>query len=83
MSRVFANGPGDPSSIPGRFMEHDASLINTQYYKVRIKGKVEQSTEWSSALPYTSVKKLLKRKPSGYPRLRSSALLFFTCYHVD
>ena len=33
----------------------DASLINTQQYKVRIKGKVEQSREMSSALPYTSV----------------------------
>ena len=31
------------------------ALINTQQYKVRIKGKVEQSREWSSALPYTSV----------------------------
>ena len=33
----------------------DAALLNTQYYKVRIKGKVEQSREKSSALPYTSV----------------------------
>ena len=29
----------------------DAAL----HYKVRIKGKVEQSREWSSALPYTSL----------------------------
>ena len=30
-----------------------AALLNTQYYvyKVRIKGKVEQSREWSNALP--------------------------------
>ena len=27
-------------------------LLNTQYYKVRIKGKVKQSREWSRALPY-------------------------------
>ena len=33
----------------------DATLINTQYYKVRIKAKMEQSREWSSALPYTTV----------------------------
>ena len=33
----------------------DATLLNTQYYKVRIKGKVEQSKEWSSTLPYTLV----------------------------
>ena len=33
----------------------DASLLNTQYFKVRIKGKVEQSRETSSAFSYTSV----------------------------
>ena len=49
--RVFANGPGDLSSIPGRVipktqkMVLNASLLNTQHYKVRIKGKVEQSRE--------------------------------------
>ena len=59
--RVFANGPGDLGSIPGRVipktqkMVLDASLLNTQHYKVRIKGKVEQSRERSSALPYTLV----------------------------
>ena len=35
----------------------DAGLLNT-HHKVRIKGKVEQSREWSSALPYTSVSPL-------------------------
>ena len=29
--------------------------VCTQHYKVRFKGKVEQSREWSSALPYTLV----------------------------
>ena len=33
----------------------DSALLNTQRYKVRIKGKVEQSREWSSALLYTLV----------------------------
>ena len=33
----------------------DASLSNTQHYKVRHKGKVEQSKERSSAFPYTLV----------------------------
>ena len=56
--RVFANGPGDLGSIPGRVipktqkMQLDASLLNTQHYKVRIKGKVEKSRERSSALSY-------------------------------
>ena len=59
--RVFANGPGDLDSIPGRVipktlkMVLDTTLLNTQHYKVRFKGKVEQSWEWSSALPYTLV----------------------------
>ena len=33
----------------------DTSLLNSQHYKVRIKGKVEQSRERSSALLYTLV----------------------------
>ena len=59
--RVFANGPGDLGSIPGRVipktqkMALDAALLNTQHYKVKIKGKVEQSRERSSALPYILV----------------------------
>ena len=36
-------------------MVFDAALLNTQHYKVRIKGKVEQSREWSNTLPYTLV----------------------------
>ena len=61
VSRVFANGPGEWGSIPSRVIPKTQkmvlgfALLNTQHYKVRIKGKVEQSWEWSSALPYTSV----------------------------
>ena len=33
----------------------DATLLNTQQYKVRIKGQINQSREWSSALPNTKV----------------------------
>ena len=60
MSRVFANGPGVQGSIPGRVipktqkMIPDVALHNTRHYKVRIKGKVEQSRERSSARPNTS-----------------------------
>ena len=32
-----------------------ATLLKTQHYKVQIKGKVKQSRERSSALPYTLV----------------------------
>ena len=68
MSRVFANGSGVLGLIPGRVIPKtqkmilDAALLNTQHYKVNtqpykvhIKGKVEQSRERSSALPYTLV----------------------------
>ena len=61
VGRVFVNGPGGLDSIPGRVipktlkMVLDISLLNTPQYEVRIKGKVEQSRERSTALPYTSV----------------------------
>ena len=55
--RVFANGPGDLGSIPGRVipktqkMVLDTSLLSTQHYKVRIKGKVEQSRKGVAPSP--------------------------------
>ena len=61
LDRVFTNAPGDLGSIPGPVipktfkMVLDTFLLITQQYKVRIKGKVEQSRERSSNLPYTSV----------------------------
>ena len=57
VGRVFANGPGDLSSIPGHVLPKtlkivlDTSLLNTQHYKVHVKGKVEQSRERSSSSP--------------------------------
>ena len=44
MVKVFANGPEDRGPIPGRVIPKTqktilvASRLNTQYYKVRIKG---------------------------------------------
>ena len=61
MSTVFTNGPEDRDSLPGRDipktqkMVLDATLLNTQHNKVTIKGKVDQSWEWSSIFSYTSV----------------------------
>ena len=61
VGRVFANGPGDLGSIPGRVIRKilkivlDTSLFNTQLYKLRLKGKMEQTIEKSNALPYTLV----------------------------
>ena len=51
VGRVFANGSGDLGSILGRVipktlkMVLDTTLLNILQYKVRIKGKVEQSRE--------------------------------------
>ena len=61
MSKVFTNGRGDQDSIPGQVIPKTqkmvlyATLLNIQHYKVRIKGLVEQSKEWSSVLLYTLV----------------------------
>ena len=61
IGRMFANDPEDQGSIPSRVIPRtlkmvlDTYLLNPQHYKVRIKGKVDQSRERSSALPYTSV----------------------------
>ena len=83
---MFASGRGDKGSIPGRVipktlkMVLNTYLLNTQHYKIRIKGNVEKSRKTSSTLSYTSMQSLLKRKPSGRPRLRSPTLL---TYFID
>ena len=57
VGREFANNPGDLGSIPGRVisktlkMVRNTSLLKTQQYKVRIKGKVKKLMERSSVLP--------------------------------
>ena len=59
--RVFAIGLGDQGLILGQVipktlkMVLDTSLLNTRQYKVCINGKVEQSRERSSTVPYTSM----------------------------
>ena len=75
---MFANGPGYLGSIPGRVipktlkMVLDTSLLNTKQYKVRIKGKVEQSRERSCAYPYTS-----EIEPSGHLRQKGDNFTYF------
>ena len=55
MSKVFTNAPRDRGSIPGGIISKTqkmvlyAFLLSTQHCKVKIKGKVGQSKEWSSA----------------------------------
>ena len=51
--------PRKPGFRPGQVIPKtqnmllDASLLNTQHYKARIKGKVKQSSERSGTVPYT------------------------------
>ena len=47
---MFANHPFDQVSISSL----DTSMRNSQHYKVRIKGKVEQSWKRSTNFPYNS-----------------------------
>ena len=74
MSRVLPMTRATRVQSPGRVipktqkMVLDTALLCTPQYKERIKGKVEQSWEWSSAIPYTSVLQLLKREPFGHRR---------------
>ena len=80
--RVFANEPGDLGSIPGRVipktqkMVLDTSLLNTQHYKVRIKGKVEQS--WEGVAPSPTPWCSSYRKGSLRVTLDYGRQLYFT-----
>ena len=68
MSRVFANGLKDQSSIPGQVIPEtqkmllDATLLNTQQYKVRIKGK--WSNPGSGDFGVIAIEKGVFRSPS-------------------
>ena len=78
---MFVNGLGKQGSISGwvipktQKMVLDASLLNTQHYRVWVKGKVEQSWERSSALPYTLV--YIEKEAVGSP---STMVANFTFY---
>ena len=71
VGRLFVNDLGDLGSIPGCVipktlkMVLDTSLLNTQQYKIRIKGKVKQS--WKGVAPF---------QLSDRPRLRSPTLFY-------
>ena len=56
----------------------DASLLNTQHYKVWMKGKVEQSRKWSSALSYTLGVVAIEKGAFGSPSTKGRQLYFFT-----
>ena len=89
MLRLFANGPGDLGSISGRVipktlkMVLDASFLNTQHYKVRIKGNVEKSWERSSAPLHLGVV-AIEKGAFGSPSTMVTNFTFrrFTGQHV-
>ena len=82
---MFANGPGDSDSIPGRVipktqeMVLNATLLYIQHYKVRIKGKVEQSSEQSSALLHLSLI-AIEKGAFGSPSTNIANLTYFYTY---
>ena len=70
MFKKFTNGPENRSSIPGPVIRKtqkivfDASLHDTQYHKIRTRVEWSNSGR-SSDFSNLSVKKLLKKEPSG------------------
>ena len=54
----------------------DAALLNTQHYKVRIKGKLEQSREWSSALPIHLCVVAIEKGAFGLPSTKIANFIF-------
>ena len=81
---VFANGPGNWCSIPSRVIPKTQKWFLrlpclTQHYKVRIKGKIEQSRERSSVLPYTSVV-AIEKGAFGLPWTKVTNLTYFMSY---
>ena len=82
---MFTNGPGDLGSIPGRVIPKtqkmllDASLLNTQHYKVRIKGKVEQIREGVAPSPNFGVVAIEK----GAFGLPSTMVANFTYFFTE
>ena len=80
MVRMFANGSGELGLVLGRDIPKTqkmilvASLLNTQHYKVRIKGK------WSNPgkeVAPSQTPRLMKGGPSGHSRLRSAKLYIY------
>ena len=83
MSRVFSNGPEDQGSIPDQDIPKtqkivlNASLLNTQHYKVQIRGKVEQSRERSCTFPNNLGIVAIEKGALGLPSTAAANLLLF------
>ena len=88
MSRMFANGPVDLGSIPGRVipkthkMVHDATLLNNQNFKVRFKGKLEQSREWSSSPLHFGVVAIEKWAFGSPSTTVANSMYFYIIFYI-
>ena len=86
MVRVFANGPEDLGSVPSRVirktqkMVFDATLLNIQHYKVRIKGKMEQSRERNCALPLHLDVEAVEKEAFGSPSTMVTNFILLNIY---
>ena len=73
MSRAFANGPGNQGSIPGREIPKTQKwylvrpCLTLSITKVRMKGKLEQSRVWISALPLHLNEVAIEKRAFGSP----------------
>ena len=82
---VFANGPGDRDSIPGWVMPKtqkvvlDASLINTQHYKVQIKSKWSYTGKGERLLQYLGVL-AIEKGAFGLPLTMVGQLIYIYIY---
>ena len=86
---LFANGPGDLGSIPGRvipktqkwYLMPPCLTLSIIRYGSRVKWSNPGKGVAPSPTPWCS--KLSKREPSGHPRLWSPTLLLFLGGSVD
>ena len=78
MSRVFANDPGYRGSIPGWVIPKSQKIVLDaalhQHHKVRIKGKVEQSREYS--LQHLGIE-AIEKSAFGSPSITAAKYLFY------
>ena len=83
MSRMFADGPGDLCSISGRVIPKTQKwylmpvCLTLSLNKVRIKGKAEQSREWSSTFPLHLDVVAIKQRAFGSPSTKVANFTFF------
>ena len=88
MVRVFAKWPRRPGFNPRSShtkdpkMVLDATLLNTQYYKIRIKGKVKQSMRKEYRPPLHHGVVAVEKGAFGSPSTTVANFTFFLLYFI-